>query len=185
MSLSRKMLEGMGITAEQIESIIEAHTETVSALKKERDEYKAKLDGVDLTKDWKGLYEKEHTDFDAYRTEQQKRETRSAKEAALRAVYAEAGISERFIPALLRIADYDALELGDDGKAKNHKDLVKAAKTENAEFIPKVEIASHNPATPPAAGGTTKMTREEIMAIRDTAERQQAIKDNIELFVKG
>ena len=34
---------------------------------------------------------------------------------------------------------------------------------------------------PPGGGGTGK-TRDEIMAIKDTAERQQAIADNPELF---
>ena len=35
MALSRRMLTAMGITAEQIEQIIEAHTETVSGLKQQ------------------------------------------------------------------------------------------------------------------------------------------------------
>ena len=40
MALTRKLLEGMGIEDKQIETIIEAHSETVTALKAERDKAK-------------------------------------------------------------------------------------------------------------------------------------------------
>ena len=40
MALTRKMLKAMGIEDEKIDQIIEAHTETVDALKEERDTYK-------------------------------------------------------------------------------------------------------------------------------------------------
>ena len=40
MSLTRKMLKAMGIEEEKIDQIIEAHSETVDALKKDRDTYK-------------------------------------------------------------------------------------------------------------------------------------------------
>ena len=41
MALTRKLLKGMGLTEEQVETIIDAHTETVDGIKKERDTYKA------------------------------------------------------------------------------------------------------------------------------------------------
>ena len=44
MAVSRAMLEGMGLTKEQASAIIEAHTETIDGLKKQRDEYKADAD---------------------------------------------------------------------------------------------------------------------------------------------
>lgn len=51
MALSRKFLAGMGIEDKQIESIIEAHSDTVTALKNERDGYKEKAELVtDLQK---------------------------------------------------------------------------------------------------------------------------------------
>lgn len=51
MALTRKFLSGMGIEDKQIESIIEAHSDTVTALKNERDGYREKADLVpDLQK---------------------------------------------------------------------------------------------------------------------------------------
>lgn len=40
MALTRRLLEGLGVEGKTVESIIEAHTETVNALKAERDKYK-------------------------------------------------------------------------------------------------------------------------------------------------
>ena len=40
MSLTRKMLKAMGIEEEKIDQIIEAHTESIDALKEQRDQYK-------------------------------------------------------------------------------------------------------------------------------------------------
>ena len=40
MALSRKMLRAMGIEDEKIDQIIEAHTESIDALKEQRDQYK-------------------------------------------------------------------------------------------------------------------------------------------------
>lgn len=40
MALTRKLLEGMGIEDKAIESIIEAHSDTVTGLKAERDKYR-------------------------------------------------------------------------------------------------------------------------------------------------
>ena len=50
MALTRKALKAMGLTEEQVDSIIEAHTETVDALKSMVNAYKAdaeKLPGVE------------------------------------------------------------------------------------------------------------------------------------------
>lgn len=46
MALSRKFLAGMGIEDKQIESIIEAHSDTVTALKNERDSFREKAEMV-------------------------------------------------------------------------------------------------------------------------------------------
>ena len=41
MSLTRKLLKGMGLTDEQVDTIIEAHTDTVDGLKEQVKTYKA------------------------------------------------------------------------------------------------------------------------------------------------
>lgn len=44
MSITRKFLKGMGLTEEQVDTIIEAHTETVDGLKSNVDKYKAEAE---------------------------------------------------------------------------------------------------------------------------------------------
>lgn len=49
MALTRKLLKGMGLTDEQVDTIIEAHTDTVDGLKADIGRYKAdaeKLPGI-------------------------------------------------------------------------------------------------------------------------------------------
>ena len=41
MAITRKLLKGMGLTEEQQDTIIEAHTDTVNGLKADIDRYKA------------------------------------------------------------------------------------------------------------------------------------------------
>lgn len=80
MSITRKLLKGMGLTDEQVDTIIEAHTETVDGLKADVSRYKAdagKLAGVQKELDdlkaagdggYKSKYEKEHSNFEAFQS---------------------------------------------------------------------------------------------------------------------
>ena len=187
MALTRKLLKGMGLTDEQVDTIIEAHTDTVDGLKADVSRYKAdaeklpsvqkQLDDLKAAGDggYKEKYEKEHSDFESFKDKQQKKDTRSAKESALADVYRAAGIAEKYIPALLRIADYDTVELDKNGKAKDRDRLIDEAKQENADFIPTAQVNGAKPATPPNSGTKPTMTKDQIMQIKDTAERQKAI----------
>lgn len=80
MALTRKLLKGMGLTDEQVDTIIEAHTDTVDGLKADIGRYKAdaeKLPGIqkeldDLKKEdadggYKAKYEKEKKDFQDFK----------------------------------------------------------------------------------------------------------------------
>ena len=95
MAITRKLLKGMGLTEEQQDTIIEAHTDTVNGLKADVDRYKAdaeKLPGVQKElNDLKGKgddgykekYESEHKAFEDYKTSVAAEKTTAAKEKAL------------------------------------------------------------------------------------------------------
>ena len=194
MALTRRMLKAMGIEDEKIDQIIDAHTETVDALKDERDTYKAnadKLPGVqkeldDLKKDggdWQKKYEKEHTDFEAYKNEQTAKESKATKDAAFRALLKEAGIPDKRLDVIMKVTNLDEIELDKDGKIKDADKHTETVKTEYADFIVTTTERGADVATPPANNGThTKKTKEEIMAIRDPAVRQAEIAKNPEVF---
>lgn len=129
MALTRKLLKGMGLTEEQVETIIDAHTETVDGIKKERDTYKAdalklptveeELSTLKAAGDdgYKAKYEAEKAAFENYKTQQTAKETRAAKEKAVRAYYESKDIKGNNLEIAVKgsHAEIDGIEL--DGEA--------------------------------------------------------------------
>ena len=195
MSLTRKMLKAMGIEEEKIDQIIEAHSETVDSLKADRDSYKEdaeklkdvqkELDDLKAKGDdgWKEKHDRLKDEFDKYKTDVQAKETKAAKEAAYRAILKDANLSEKGIEKAIKYAEWDKIELGEDGKLKGANDHIKAAREEWAEYVTTTTTTGAKTSTPPANnGGKTGKTKEEIMAIRDPAVRQAEIAKNPEAF---
>lgn len=195
MALTRKMLKAMGIEEEKIDQIIEAHTETVDALKEQRDNYKKdadKLPGVqkeleDLREaggdgGYKDKYEKEHAAFEKYKTEQAEKETDANKRSAYKALLKDAGVSEKRIDTILKVLDLSEIELDDKGKIKNSDEVTEKIKSEWADFIVTDGKKGAETTTPPSNTGGKTMTKEEIMAIKDGTERRKAIAENPQLF---
>lgn len=197
MALTRKMLKGMSLSDEQIDTIIEAHTETVDALKNERDELREKAEQLpDVQKQldklkaeaekgntdsYKVKYEALKEDFDKYKGEVSAKETKSAKETALRATLKKLGVPEKHIGSIVKVTDLGGIELDEKGAIKNADAHEKQLREEWSDLIPTEEQRPVTPETPPT-GGKTPPTRAEIMKIKDTSERQKAIAENIELF---
>lgn len=195
MSLTRKMLKAMGIEEEKIDQIIEAHSETVDSLKADRDSYKEdaeKLKDVQKELDelkakgddgWKEKHDRLKAEFDQYKNDVQEKETKAAKEAAYRAILKDANLSEKGIEKAIKYAEWDKIELGEDGKLKGANDHIKAVREEWAEYVTTTTTTGAKTSTPPANnGGKTGKTKEEIMAIRDPAVRQAEIAKNPEAF---
>ena len=193
MGLTRSFLKGMNLTDEQVGAIIEAHADTVDALKSQRDQYKAdaeklesvqkELDKLKEAAENGGDYDKLKKEYEDFKAEVQKKETIEAKKKALTELAKDAGLSEAGIAKAIKYADWDSIELEDDGKVKDSKAQIKSLKEEWAEYVQTSSTTGANTATPPAgASGKTYKTKDEIFAIKDDAERQKAIADNHELF---
>lgn len=151
MGLTRKMLAAMDIPEEKIEEIISAHSETVSALKEERDNYRTdaeRLETVekDLAKanqelekiksgDWETKYNALKGEFDTYKTNAETKAVKAAKEKAYTQLLKDAGISEKRIASILRVSDVDGITLDKDGAIKDAETLTQKVKDEWADFI--------------------------------------------------
>ena len=196
MALTRRLLKGMGLTDEQVDTIIEAHTDTVDGLKDQIATYKAdaeKLPGVqkeldDLKKEggdggFKAKYEKEKKDFQDYKAGIEAKESAAAKEKAARAYFQGKGIPAESMALVIRgaKAEIDGLEL-DGEKIKDSKALDDLLSGDYKGLIGKETKTGTNTQTPPATTGGGKMTKEQIMEIKDTAQRQAAMLENAELF---
>lgn len=125
MALTRRSLKAMGLTEEQVDSIVEMHTETISGLRADVARYKEdaeklptvqqELDALKNAGDdgYKAKYEAEHSAFEAYKAEQTGKEARAAKEKAVRAYYEGKGIKGANLDIAMRGsgAEIDAVEL--------------------------------------------------------------------------
>lgn len=193
MALTRKFLSALGIEADKIDEIITAHSETVDALKSERDDYKANADKLpEVQKELDKLkkeaaknsgddYAALKKEFEEYKADVAKKEAHAAKETAYRDLLKDAGIAEKSLAKVLKYSDVDAVELDEDGKIKDAKSLIKSVREEWPEHIETVRTQGASTSTPPASTGKTR-TKEEIMAIKDAHERQVAIAENHTLF---
>lgn len=199
MALTRRFLRGMGLTDEQVDTIIEAHTEVTDALKAERDAFEAdakKLPGVQKDLDdlrqtigdgeetvSKAEYDRLQGEYDTYKNGVTAREAHTAKETAYRTLLKEAGVDPKRIDAIVRITDIDGIELAEDGKIKDADTRTATVKTDYADFIVEYDEKGADVANPPANSGKgNTTTKEQIMAIRDGSERRRAMAENPELF---
>ena len=202
MALTRKFLKGLSLSEEQIEAIIDAHTETVDGLKTERDGYKAdaeKLPGVqkeldDIKKDggsWQKKYEDEKTAHDNLKKEISDKASREAKVAAFKKLLADENISEKRIETVVKASAsvIDAIELDKDGKALKADELRQGIKDEWSDFVVTTRQEGAKVEHPPKNTGGGKMTKADIYKkddrgryVMSTAERQKALADNPELL---
>lgn len=202
MAITRKLLKGMGLTEEQQDTIIEAHTDTVNGLKADVDRYKAdaeKLPGVQKELDdlkgkgddgYKEKYESEHKAFEDYKKTVDAEKTTAAKEKAVEAVLKKIGVSEKRLQSVAKLAKadglLDALELNDDGAVKEADKLEKNLKDSYSEYITTTSTKGADTPTPPATSGGANLTMADIYKkdekgryVMDYEARLKAIEENL------
>lgn len=195
MALTRKALKAMGLTDEQVDSVIEMHTETAEALKQQRDEFKAnadKLAGVQAELDavkadgYKEKYEKTNSAFEKYKADVERDKAKAAKTAAVRKYFEEAGITGKRLDIAMRGAgaEIEAAEL--DGETlKDTTALDALIQGDFAGLVGTTIVKGANVEHPPMNNAGVK-TQAEIYARNDngryklsTAERQKAIAESL------
>jgi len=208
MALTRKFLAALGIESEKIDQIVEANAEsladiqdklakakeelkeakskadTLPDVQKELDELKAQVEADNKAREGKD-YDALKQEFDTYKAEVQEKAVKSAKEKAVRGLLSDMNMSDK---GTYMFMEYGypkiSVELDDEGKLKDATAIRQVIKKDFGEYIPKIETKGADTKTPPTdgKGGASAKTREEIMAIKDTTARQQAIAENLELF---
>lgn len=186
---------GEPCTDEMENSIVAMHIGVVDPLKDELQTLKADAAKVsDLEKEierlktlntdaesWKAKYEKEHADFDEYKNNIDSEKQTENLKSLYKSLLKENKVDDKRIDSILKVTDFATLKVGKDGKLENAKELSESIKNDWGDFIVKTETKGADIETPPANNGN-KLTKEQIMEIKDTAARQKAIADNIELF---
>lgn len=185
-----------GLSDDQIDAIIDLHAEVVNGLMEELKTAKAaaeKLPAVQKELDeakanngdtYKAKYEKEHSEFEAYKKSIAEKETAAQKTAAVKAYFESKGITGTNLDIAMRGAkeEIDGAEL-DNGNIKDTSKLdALISGTYKGLIVTKGTQGVNTPTPPAGSGASATKTKEDIMKIKDTAERQKAIAENHELF---
>lgn len=196
MALTRKFLSAMGIDADKIDEIISAHAETVDGLKEEMATFKtdaekladvtkklevanAKIEELSKEDSYKVKYDAIKEEYSKYKKDIEAEKVKGNKTEAFKELLKNIGISEKRIDSVMKVsgATIDSLVM-EDGKIKDADKLKASLKEEWDDFI--VTDGGKEGADvsePPANGGSKAKSMDEISKIKDTSERQKALKE--------
>lgn len=202
MALLRKSLKAMGLTDEQIESVIEMHSDTVNdlkdqitaatadkeefdKLKSENENLKTQLSeskqaAADAEK-YKKDYESVKNELDTFKSEVETKAAKAESDKAFAKWLTDNGYTDKGANKIVKYGGYTP-EFNKDGTIKNADKLNESIAAEWSEYKITAKTEGAKTETPPANTGGSKRTKAEILSIKDAVERQQAIKENPEVF---
>ena len=195
MALTRKLLKSFGLEESVIESIIEAHGETVEALKqqrddalseagkapeiiKERDQLKQQVE--ELRKSG-GDAARVQADFDAYKQQVETDRRNAAKQSAFDALLKEAGVvKDSFRSILRKTVSMDEIDMDESGAIRDADALRERIRTDYADFISE-EVETGTKTLNPPPGPAKRLTREQIKAMSpaEINKNWDSIKDQL------
>lgn len=201
LALTRKFLKSMGIEDDKIDSIIEAHAETVDGLTAERDklkeqaekvpelrqqleeaqaandsdELRSRLDEAVKAKETaETALAKANKSLEDFKAEVQAEKDKAAKAGAYRKQVLEAAeISSNYLDDVMAVTQLGDIELDENGNIKGADKLVEAAKDKWKSFVVKTNTEGANPETPPAntKGGIEGANPRAVQIAKERHER--------------
>lgn len=181
----RKILENAETSNDdKAKAILDALHEETDALRDELDTEKNARVAAEKERDaansGKQTAEQALTD---YKTQKTKKDAHAAKEAKFREQLKAAGVLEKYFDRIVRLSgeDIDKMELDSKGNVKNADKLAESLKTDWSDYVGSSTTKGAQVDNPPANTGS-KMTKEQIINIKDATERQAAIAANPEAF---
>ena len=192
MALERKTLRAIledetTDTSGKLKKILDVLHEETDTLQNQLDEKNAALAKAEKERDeangGKQAAEKALTDYKAQQTQ---KDAHAAKEAKFRELLKTAGVLDKYADRVVRLSgeDIDKLELDDKGEVKDAKKHADSLKNDWGDFVATTTTTGAKVDTPPTNTGS-KMTKDQIFAIKDAGERQAAIAANADLFTGG
>lgn len=182
----REILSGAGAdpekVADAVDRIIAGHTASIEALREERDQLKEKAENaekiqkeLDELKANSGDIAKLQKEYDDFKTQVENEKTHAKKESVYRKLLKDIGIPERHHDVVCKYSDIDGLELDEKEQIKGVKELAKSLKEEWSDRV-ETQTTSGTVTPTPQSTSTSVMSKKEIMQIKNTAERQAALK---------
>ena len=188
--------EDGNIPAANIAKIVSAISSAVGREFVPKDRYNAKLDEISQLEQDKAAaedsatkagkyeerYNKEHEAFEKYKSDVEAKAALDAVKEAYKGLLSEASIDPKRHATIMRATSFDGLKLDKDGKLENVDKLKADIEKDWADFKVTTTTKGAQVENPPASNGKAKRSKDEIMAIKDTSERQRAIAENLDLF---
>lgn len=202
MALSRKSLKAMGLTDEQIESVIEMHSDTVNDLKDQitaatanKEDFdkleaenknlktqlsESKQAAADAEK-YKKDYESVKNEYDTFKSDVETKAAKAEADKAFTKWLTDNGYSEKGATKIVKYGGFKP-EFNKDGTIKSADKLNESISAEWSEYKITSKTEGAKTENPPTNTGGNTVTREDILKIPNTAERQRAIAENGALF---
>lgn len=196
----REILSAAGVDSEHmstaVDAIIDGNVASIEALREDVAKYKADAEKLEAVQkelnelkantgdDYKAKYEAEKKAFADYKADQMAKETKAAKEAAVKAYFESKNITGANLAIAMRGARDEIAGIELDGTSiKDTTALDALVSGEYSGLVVTTTRQGAATATPPANnGGKNYKTKGEILAIKDRTERQNAIAENHEMF---
>ena len=165
MSLSRSFLKSLGLNEDQTSAVIDAHSETVTALQSKYAELETKYNSAKESADRLPAVQKELDDlrkedykgkYDNLFASVEKGKARAAKETAVKAYYEGKNIRGQNLTIAMRGTDFDALQLDESG---NLADTAALDALVDGDFRPLVTSARRTVSSGGTLSGRTEQTQ--------------------------
>ena len=175
---------------EKANLILGEHQLVLSEIKEERDKLKEQAEKMpELQKQLEKLtgeaqeFAKEKKSFEDYKSKIEQNERLSKVKSAYDQLLKNEGYSEKWRERIIESANFSEMKLGEDGKLADEKALRDAVNNKWGDVKTIVTTQGAKVDNPPQ-NGNGKMSKEDILKIKDTSERQKAIAENLQLFGK-
>jgi hypothetical protein len=160
-----------------------ADAEKLPGVQKELDDLKAQGDGG-----YKAKYEAEHKAFVDYKANVDAEKTTAAKEKALETALKKIGIADKRIATVAKMARadglLDALELDENGAAKDAAKFETSLKDGYGEFVVTTSTQGANTPNPPAGNGGSGSITAEAFKKMGYADRLKLKKESPEQYAE-
>ena len=198
--IKKYISEDGSIPSEAVAKLAQAVSSSVGREFVEKERYSKKLEEIEAlkiekqtaedsattAKKWKDKYDALKGEFDDYKSEQASKETKAAKEKAVRAYYENKGITGKSLDIAIRGSSEEIKSLEMDGdKIKDSSALDELVKGTFSGLVSTTIVKGADTATPPGNIGGGSMTKADIYKkddhgryVMSAAERQKALMEN-------
>lgn len=186
MTDEEKLTAVMDLLHSEVDDLKEEQDDLKEQLKKSQADLKdAQKNGGGDDSEWKKKYESERDAFKKFKDDQTAKDSRTAKESAYRKLLEESKVSTKAIDNVLKVTNFEEIELDDKGQIKDAAEVKKKIESDWSGFIESTQTKGANVNNPPANDGVTGTYTSRAEARKDvksTAEMIKRIRENKQLY---